>query len=80
MSNGLSPKVKLSIGGVDGETNVYIECRSGRAALEFLQKHDHEGSSVGITIEYEDPEEGYEALRKVWNRDVDDERTIDTRN
>jgi hypothetical protein len=53
------------IGGVDQETDVTIECHNAQAALTFLAQHDHEGSTVTITISYHDAEQGYEALERL---------------
>jgi hypothetical protein len=53
--------IQVNIGGVDSETNTSINCKSPVAALQFLKKHDHEGSSVYISITV-DVEEGYKLL------------------
>lgn len=55
-------KINVNIAGVDGETNVHGESARASTALEFLKTHDHEGSSVTIVIETDDPAEGYELL------------------
>jgi hypothetical protein len=55
--------LSLGIDGVDGETNVSMQAPSAKSLLDFLQKHDHEGSSIGLTISVDNPEEAYAILR-----------------
>ena len=47
--------IRLTIAGVDGETNVAMDCISSKAAFQFLQQHDHEGSSIGLVLDVDEP-------------------------
>jgi hypothetical protein len=52
----------VDVGGVDGETDVWMKTPSVRVARSFLSRHDHEGSSVGMIITIDNPEEVYRLL------------------
>lgn len=42
--------ISISIGSVDSETAYTCEVKTGKEALAFLNKYDHEGSSVCLRI------------------------------
>jgi hypothetical protein len=52
----------VHITGVDGETHAHLQTAYAAKALEFLQRFDHEGSSVYLRIDVDDPETIYRLL------------------
>jgi hypothetical protein len=57
-------KIEVSIAGVDGETNVTLQTPDAGTALNFTRTYDHEGSSMGVTIEA-DHEHAYRLLELI---------------
>lgn len=54
---------ELSIGGVDGETNVSVSAPDADTTLRLLHHFDHEGSSVSLSITVDDSEQVYNLLK-----------------
>jgi LmbE family N-acetylglucosaminyl deacetylase len=61
--------IVLSIGGVDGETDTTIRTKSLKHALRVLEREDHEGSSIAMSIEAETPDEVYNMLRQLMEKE-----------
>ncbi len=54
----------VNIAHVDEESYCGVSCPTAMEALAFLDKHDHEGSSIRLDVEeVEDPKEVYRILR-----------------
>ena len=56
-------KVKVHIYNVDG-TETYTEVTNFRTAFNWLNRYDHEGASLSLTIESESSAEVYELLER----------------
>ena len=56
-------KVKVHIDNVDG-TETYTEVTNFRTAFNWLNRYDHEGASLSLTVESESSEEVYEILER----------------
>lgn len=54
---------KVYISGVDQETFMSAVRHDPEEALAFLQRYDHEGSSIDFSLEAENPDEVYQILR-----------------
>jgi hypothetical protein len=46
--------IKLEMVCVDGETVLEAETRDPKAALQFLEKQDHEGTTITLKIDTSD--------------------------
>jgi hypothetical protein len=58
---------ELGVAGVDNETHIAFTTPHVTSALAFLEKHDHEGSSVGLTIKVHGGR-AYDVLRMLGGR------------
>lgn len=50
------------IGAVDLETEYSIQTSTPSEALDFLSSYDHEGSSISLRLDVENPDEVYGVL------------------
>lgn len=57
--------VRISISGVDGETDFSINTKDVESSKQFLKAYDHEGSSLYLTVMADDSEEVYKILEKL---------------
>ena len=57
--------LKIAIDSVDGETSHFCNTETITEALKFLEKYDHEGSSINLMIIGIFGENVYKILRKL---------------
>lgn len=62
-------KIRVTMSCVDGTEMAYITSRSDDA-LDWLRRYDHEGSSVGVCVYGDNPDNVYGILRGMREFDV----------
>lgn len=55
-------KIQVSVASVSGEDEYTYGCMNVAAALKFLERTDHEGSSVSLRIDVDNSEQVYNML------------------
>jgi hypothetical protein len=63
-------ELTITVGGVDGETNFIMYTRHPYQAMKFITDHDHEGSTLSMTLRVDD-EQVYRVLETLVKIDLE---------